>query len=738
MNRLLFFILIFVCSLVVKAQCRDYESAENIAKSFMSDLFLNKQITSLYHLNEDSVAYTRGNTVPETPAYYIYTDSINSAFVIVSGDERMRDVLAYSDKMHWSNKNVPSALKGLLNEYNEQFRALQDGKICASPESYRIDIPDVPPLITSVWDQGSPYNDLCPDKTPSGCVATAMSQIMNYHNYPETGSGSFSYISLTQKYTCSCNFSKIHFLWDKIKDSYGTSSFGDSEGREEVAALAYACGVSVGMDYDFGGSGAYMSDVPYALINFFNYNSNVTYRSRNYYNAEDWYRILCNELENGRPVVYGGVDEGMGGHAFIVDGCDSDTRMFHLNWGWGGDYDGYYSLDALNPEEYSFDSNQDMVINISAEEVGIHDDVFYAENFKSSSLVFGKTATFSLLNVYNLSNSSSSVVRNAKFNGRIGIGLFDDRFNYIRSLDEEPVDGLKSLYGFNRIDFSVLLLPSLFASPGMYRIAPYAIGDDSDFPTRIRTYNGKSDYVELVVDEEDVTDDENENNQDVSISFHESFESDNSIPVDWEEDVISGTARWNVIKIILSSENKPAAADGRSYACLEYSDTTLDLNKKNAVTKLITDNMVLSPNAQYGIDMMVRTLPVSESAENILSLYYEKDGEWVLLKEYDITNHDEWQKFSAQIIGDGITRFAFEGNLSQYGSLLLDDIAVYLVDEPTSIYNSSTVANVVSIYSITGFQVPLSNNISETLATLPKGVYIISFADSTTKLIMNH
>ena len=731
MGKFRYFFLL-LCSLTINAQQRSLKNAEIVALDFFQKKITCKYELALSSLNASSMKSKSFASADGDQPFYVFSDSINNAFIIVSGDERMHEVLAYSINSSWGCEELPIALCELLEHYKSQYNALQKGEVYRNETSEVIEIPDVSPLIKSVWDQGSPYNDKCPNKLPSGCVATAMSQVMNYHKFPLKGKGSFSYVSRTNKFNCSYNFSKSIYDWSKIRDSYAT--LGSLDGRSQVADLTYACGVSVGMDYDYGGSGAYMCDVPYALINFFNYNKNVTYRSRSYYNVAEWYTMLCGELENQRPVIYGGVDANMGGHAFIIDGCASKTKMFHLNWGWGGYYDGFYLLDALDPGQYKFTSGQDMVIYISADESGVHEDVFYAEKFTSSPIIFGKTTTFIVSEVYNFSNSSSYVVDYAKFNGRIGIGLFDKDFNFIKSLDEDILDELNTFYGYKEIAFNIELTPSHFASSGKYKIAPYVIAEDSHYPTRIRTLNGDTDCIEIIVNDDDIVSGDGGEDIPVKHSFFESFEN-MKIPDTWSQSIMYGAAKWYVNTVIFASEKKPIAADGASYACLEYSNNTLSLTKNNAATWLITDYLSLAPDSIYSIKIKARTLTESVGSVDFITLYYENEGKWELLEQFDISNTSHWQEYSTQLNGCDRTRIAIEGNVSKHGTLFLDAISVSLIESPTVIVNNAMNKEIVSIHSVTGVEYPVKGGLYETLNNCPYGLYIIRFSDFSTKIV---
>ena len=741
MRNIILLILFVVLSNQINAQKRNYHDAEMIANSFLTDKIQSSRVPSLKRVVNNFDTSAEQNTAEENVAFYIFTDSILGSFVIVSGDERMNDVLAFSKNGEWNNENIPFALKDLLSHYEKQFALLQKGEVARNNEPSFIDIPNISPLIKSTWSQGAPYNDLCPNECPSGCVATAMSQVMKFHEYPKQGNGNFSYVSRTKNYNCSYNFSNATFNWDNIKNSYSSQGFNQTTDKNDIANLTYACGVSVAMDYTPGGSGAYMVDVPYALIRFFQYNKNVTYRYRPYHTNEEWYSMLCNEISNGRPVIYGGVDDNYGGHAFVIDGCDSITEKFHINWGWGGENDGYFALDALNPSVYKFTSYQDMILNVSPYEVGLHDDIFYATSFKASSIEIGKTATFTLNEVYNYSNTSSYVVRGAKFYGQIGVGLFDEDFNYIASLDSDTVNGLNCYYGYEKIAFSVKITKTLFQKEGKYKIAPYVKGRNSKLPTRIRTLNGATDYILVHVDENDIIgdDDDDDETEETQVWF-ESFEKV-SIPNNWIQNINQGNGMWAVRSVIVPSQSKPSASHGKCYVYLKYENSVSNFYNNRNVTRLITDYISLLPDSTYNVSFATRVSIDGDSIipQNIIALYYEKDGVWECMGKYDVQNRADWCEFSAQIKGVGKTRLAIEGSVEKNSSLLLDRISINTCKTLLGIIENNDSENIVtSIYNINGRKIPLKDGgVEQTLLNLPKGLYIIKYKNFKTQIILH-
>ena len=207
----------------------------------------------------------------------------------------------------------------------------------------------ISPLIKSKWDQGAPYNNECPEIRGqhcfTGCVATSMAQVLNYFKYPEFGSGTASVSVGTERYTI--DFSERAFDWDNMLDNYVSGTYNDSQ-ASAVAYLMKACGFSVDMAYGLEASGASSQNIANAFVKYFNYDPSVTFEARLSYSGSEWDEKIYNSLKAGSPVIYNGNDLSVG-HSFICDGYDGNG-YYHINWGWGGMSDGYFLLNALNPE----------------------------------------------------------------------------------------------------------------------------------------------------------------------------------------------------------------------------------------------------------------------------------------------------------------------------------------------------------------------------------------------------
>ena len=330
--------------------------------------------------------------VTTLPGVY-FCDNSSQGFIIVSGDDNVKPVLAYSDEAGFDADKIAPDVAWWLNGYKEQIEEIIQNNVQASGEvksrweelkSGPVSnagikaVHTVSPLEQTTWDQSPYYNAMCPfdnaynNLTVTGCVATGMAQILKYWGAPANGAGFHSYTDPTYG-TQSADFGSTIYDWNSMPLSV-------TGPNTAVATLMYECGVSVDMHYGVGstgGSSAYLisSQSPvqncaeYALKTYFGY-PDVQGLSRSAYpNKTDWINLLKTELDAGRPVLYAGFGSG-GGHCFNCDGYDANN-FFHFNWGWSGQFDGYFDVDALDPAGTGtgggtggFNSGQQVVIGI--------------------------------------------------------------------------------------------------------------------------------------------------------------------------------------------------------------------------------------------------------------------------------------------------------------------------------------------------------------------------------------
>ena len=298
-------------------------------------------------------------------AYYVYNIGSNEGFVIASGDDCAEPILGYSYEGSFDPENVPENMQAWLDGYAQQIKSLK-GRTAASKKMsaegsrypYRHTIPA---MLTCKWNQDKPYNDMCPNfkdghgYRPTGCLATAVSQVMYYHKWPQETTPDIPGYSFVDEPALGGNGSErrveklpgVKFEWDKMLDEYKYNS--PKESCEAVATLMRYAGQAAHMQYCAVASGAYSADIAEALRTYMNYDKGMKYVDREAYSDIQWADIIYNELSNDRPVLYSGTAPGVGGHQFVCDGYEDD--FFHFNWGWGGLSDGFFKLDALAPGE---------------------------------------------------------------------------------------------------------------------------------------------------------------------------------------------------------------------------------------------------------------------------------------------------------------------------------------------------------------------------------------------------
>lgn len=313
-----------------------------------------------------------GRSMAGKPTFYVFSTA--SRTIIASADDVAVPLLGYIDSGNFDPARMPPQMKSFLESYSAEIAAVTaSGRIhITKAAASRAERQTIEPLCRTGWNQDAPYNDLCPvkngDRTYTGCVATAMAQAMKYFNYPPKGSGSVSYSWNRQ--TLSLDLSATEFDWGSMLDRYDASSSAAS--KTAVATLMKACGYVVGMNYgtaDDGGSGAPSIAIVPGLVNYLNYDKATDLVYRDMFTLDDWNRKIYDNIRNIGPVVYCG-SSSTGGHAFVIDGYSSDD-FFHVNWGWGNAYDGYFKLSALNPDgqgiggyEGGYNYNQTAVVGM--------------------------------------------------------------------------------------------------------------------------------------------------------------------------------------------------------------------------------------------------------------------------------------------------------------------------------------------------------------------------------------
>ena len=292
----------------------------------------------------------------DNACYYVFNVGEQDGFVIVSGDDRTPAIIGYANEGSFKSDELPQNMKAWLECYAEQIEWLGHQKasrhIMLNEDEQSEDHVGIAPLMATRWNQGSPYNDLCPidpttgEHSVTGCVATAMAQVLAYHRAPNRTVMPIPAFTTQTVGIAVAETSVTSIDWKNMLNVYKGNETNAQQ--TAVATLMKLCGASVQMDYSSKSSGASSYDIAPALRNYFGYASSTHRADRNNYRAAAWDALIYGELADGRPVLYCGQSAG-GGHAFVVDGYDRDG-LYHVNWGWGGQCDGYFLLSVLNPD----------------------------------------------------------------------------------------------------------------------------------------------------------------------------------------------------------------------------------------------------------------------------------------------------------------------------------------------------------------------------------------------------
>ena len=334
-------LLLFVCTLIgVSAEAGKVTEQEALQKAIQ--FMPNKQFV------KSSTRRAPNNTT--VSAYYIF-NAEDGGFVIIAGDDRAPNILGYSEKGNLDIEKAPCNVKWLLDYYHQTISSLsesQERRVYSSSDTKA----NISPMLETQWGQEAPYNRLCPiiegQRCVAGCSATALAQVLYYNRWPQGMTSSVpAYTTKTHKISMP-ELPPTQFDWNNMSEN-------------ALSRLTQYCGQAILMDYGPNDSGALPTDYAPALINVFGYNSDVCIEARANYSDNEWNDLIYKELNEGRVVVYSGYTFEWG-HSFVIDGYESGK--YHINWGWDGNFDGYFTLNYLNPNGISFNLAQTAIINI--------------------------------------------------------------------------------------------------------------------------------------------------------------------------------------------------------------------------------------------------------------------------------------------------------------------------------------------------------------------------------------
>jgi len=418
---------------------------------------------------------------------YIFNWNQNEqkAFVLVAADDIARPILGYSSADTFDYANAPEHVIAWLSDYEKSIlwgiqnhiAATEDIKLAWDQLRQNKDLigkrrGSVAPILKSKWNQLPYFNDMCPldgsKRSVAGCVATAMAQVIHHWQYPTKGSGFHSY-NHSKLGTISANFGNSTYNYSNMPNTVNAKN-------SDVALLNFHCGVAVEMNYSATSSGAYVINsaspvthcAEYAIKKYFNYPSTVNGQERDNFTTNAWKSKVNSDIDNGRPIIYAGFGTG-GGHAFVFDGYDNSGK-YHVNWGWGGAYNGYFEMDALNPDGLgtgggsgSYNSGHQAIFGVEAPSNTQTDaslSIYANVAISASRITYGQSFSITT-NAANISGKD--------FSGSLAIGVFDDSFNFLEFVGERSNVTLATGYTFNP-SLTFQSTGSLSMLPGEYHL----------------------------------------------------------------------------------------------------------------------------------------------------------------------------------------------------------------------------------------------------------------------------
>lgn len=360
-NFLLLLSLMLLLSVSAIAGPRSYQQAKAIAQRQAAMLGIEMDAEVAASAKAAPRMSVSSAVSPSATCYYVFANGEDKGFTIVSGDDRMPEVVGYSAQGTYDPDHLPANYVGFMKAYQETVEALLKGDAQVSRglaevrqwRAERAGTAAVAPLLDGIkWDQREPYNNMCPlyngtNRSVTGCVATAMAQVMMYYRYPEKLKSTIeSYTTKAYGINIPAIYSGATYDWDNMLPDYSKSDYNSAQ-ADAVAKLMYHCGAAVKMDY---GPSSRANVTPTILATYFGYDADLMQDlTRTVFTLQQWMTLIDNELKAKRPILYSGQasDEG---HEFVCDGSDG-KGLYHINWGWGGYQDGYFDLTILQPQK---------------------------------------------------------------------------------------------------------------------------------------------------------------------------------------------------------------------------------------------------------------------------------------------------------------------------------------------------------------------------------------------------
>lgn len=501
------------------------QQAMEIAREFDSQAVKSRVMRAPAKPVSLSQDYRHKNVASGIDAVYVFNRGEADGYILVSGDDKAPQILGYTDKGHFDSTNIPDNMRVMLDNWSNQIAWLSTHNDARALAPTKV-VQAVEPLLGEItWDQGDPYNRKCPNVTQddgmggnggkapaaTGCVATALGQIMYYHKWPLEGHGSISYTSQgetpegrSENINVSVTFEGTQYNWDAMLPSLTSKS--PSDAIDAVSTLLFHVGASFESIYGASTGATDLSVAP-ALLKYFDYDKGINYLKRDFFTNSEWDEILQGELRAGRPVAYGGVTRRKEGHFFVLDGVNPDG-YYHVNWGWSGMEDGYYMLSLLEPgtqgtggaDGGAFHYAQNMIVGIQKPVEGSQLNYgFTCEGMTAVDKTVGRQETVTLTAKEIWNDSPNEVTAN------LGFALFDaeGKSVYSQMVTKQQLYGVN--FGEEKISCSFLIPDNIPA--GEYTLRPvYQVSlDDYSTDRAMMIMTGQVSVLAVTITENNIT-----------------------------------------------------------------------------------------------------------------------------------------------------------------------------------------------------------------------------------------
>ena len=654
----LYTILITLILLVGTTFARTPQEAAQIASEFIHQR--NATVSSVQRIKKAeqatktttpvALAYTHLQQDGTTPAVYIFNGKDEEGFVLIAAEENARAVLGYTDRGSFDPQNIPSNMQVWLQMYAEElaYAALMPQSAANHDKELGSQYPTIEPLLGQTqWGQGKPYNNHCPivdgERSVTGCVATAISQIMYKHKHPAQGTGSYSY-KLRNGMTVSADFSQASYDWDNMLPQYKNNSYTTTQ-ADAVAELMFHVGVASNMQYSPSASGSSSGIALHGLNRYFGYDAGIIPLPKDYMPENKVLEGIATDLEAGRPVYISAYTTKWEGHAFVCDGMQSNGYL-HINWGWTGTSDGYFSISALDPGQQgtggsasnlAFTVDVCVYTNILPDQGGIATPLYTAKGLTRTSAASGSRNNAVKYSMYIFTNSG---ITNS--NIKLGYSIYDKQDNFVAEVGFNSNFNMGAGYYVENYPLS-WKIPNTLLEGDYYLVVGYKDNDNQFYPVYIQ---GKG----MVKNAFTIQDDK--------ITFH--TQQTMQLPDTWAADFtqISGTNTWKMdlyTPDFWESDNK----DEMLIRCYLNSNSatsvigTYLLDKSNTATSnsIHLKNVICAIGNgeecnQYTPNSLQLTLVANES--NQLGVYYAFEVNFQKYEGFASISNATWE----QLIGN--------------------------------------------------------------------------------------